>query len=95
MTNSGIFEEGSDGLPKSMKYNLGVSDVFKEGEYYFVTKVDKVMPAGVKTIEECKGKLINEYQQYLEQSWVSDLKKEFTIKINQEAFDRAKKLLNQ
>jgi peptidyl-prolyl cis-trans isomerase SurA len=95
MTNSGIFEEGSDGLPKSMKYNRGVSDVFKEVEYYFVTKVDKVMPAGVKTIEECKGKLINEYQQYLEQSWVSDLKKEFTIKINQEAFDRAKKLLNQ
>ncbi|WP_309613845.1 peptidylprolyl isomerase [Flavobacterium sp.] len=95
MTNSGVFEEGSDGLPKTMKYNPGVSDVFKEGEYYFVTKVDKVMPAGVKTIEECKGKLINEYQQYLEQSWVSDLKKEFTIKVNQEAFDRVKKLLNQ
>lgn len=95
MTNSGIFEEGSDGLPKTMKYDIGVSDVFKEGEYYFVTKVDKIMPVGVKTLEECKGKLINEYQQYLEQSWVSDLKKEFTIKVNQDAFDRVKKLLNQ
>lgn len=95
MTNSGTFEEGSDGLPKTMKYDVGVSDVFKEGEYYFVTKVDKVMPAGVKTIEECKGKLINEYQQYLEQSWVSDLKNEFTVKINQDAFDGVKKLLNQ
>ena len=39
MTNSGAFEEGSDALPKTMKYNLGVSDVFKEGEYYFVTNV--------------------------------------------------------
>jgi peptidyl-prolyl cis-trans isomerase SurA len=95
MTNSGVFEEGSDGLPKTMKYNVGVSDVFKEGEYYFVTKVDKVMPAGVKTIEECKGKIVNEYQQYLEQNWVSDLKKEFTVKISQEAFDSVKKLLNQ
>ncbi|MCF6128198.1 peptidylprolyl isomerase [Flavobacterium sp. AS60] len=95
MINSGTFEEGGDGLPKTMKYNIGVSDVFKEGEYYFVTKVDKVIPAGVKTLEECKGKLINEYQQYLEQSWVSDLKKEFTINVNQAAFDNVKKQLNQ
>jgi peptidyl-prolyl cis-trans isomerase SurA len=94
MMNSGVFEEGSDALPKTMKYDVGVSDVFSEGEYYFVTKVDKVMPAGVKTLEECKGKLINEYQQYLELRWVDDLKSEFTIKINKDAFEHVKKQLN-
>ncbi len=94
MMNSGVFEEGSDALPKTMKYDVGVSDVFSEGEYYFVTKVDKVMPAGVKTLEECKGKLINEYQQYLELRWVDDLKSEFTIKINNDAFEHVKKQLN-
>ena len=94
MMNSGVFEEGSDALPKTMKYDVGVSDVFREGEYYFVTKVDKVMPAGVKTLEECKGKLINEYQQYLELRWVDDLKSEFTVKINNDAFEHVKKQLN-
>ena len=94
MMNSGVFEEGSDALPKTMKYDVGVSDVFSEGEYYFVTKVDKVMPAGVKTLEECKGKLINEYQQYLELRWVDDLKSEFTIKINNDVFEHVKKQLN-
>ena len=94
MMNSGVFEEGSDALPKTMKYDVGVSDVFSEGEYYFVTKVDKVMPAGVKTLEECKGKLINEYQQYLELRWVDDLKSEFTVKINNDAFEHVKKQLN-
>ena len=94
MMNSGVFEEGSDALPKTMKYDVGVSDVFREGEYYFVTKVEKVMPAGVKTLEECKGKLINEYQQYLELRWVDDLKSEFTVKINNEAFEHVKKQLN-
>ncbi|MFY8065096.1 MAG: peptidylprolyl isomerase [Flavobacterium sp.] len=93
MMNSGVFEEGSDALPKTMKYDVGVSDVFNEGEYYFVTKVDKVIPAGVKTLEECKGKLINEYQQYLELRWVDDLKSEFTIKINNDAFEHVKKQL--
>ena len=93
MTNSGVFEEESDALPKTMKYNLGVSDVFKEGEYYFVTKIDKILPESVKTLEECKGKIVNDYQQYLEQGWVDDLKKEFTVKVNNDVFENVKKQL--
>ncbi|MEO5776481.1 MAG: peptidylprolyl isomerase [Flavobacterium sp.] len=93
MTNSGVFEEGSDALPKTMKYDVGVSDVFKEGEYYFVTKVDNVLPEEVKTLEECKGKIVNDYQQYLEQGWVDDLKKEFTVKINNDVFENVKRQL--
>ena len=30
-----------------------------------------------KTLEECKGKVINDYQQFLEENWVKDLKNEF------------------
>jgi peptidyl-prolyl cis-trans isomerase SurA len=93
MVNTGTFEEGSNALPKATKYEVGISDIFKEGEYYFVTKVDKVLPAGIKTFDECKGKLVNDYQQYLEQRWVDDLKKEFTIKINNDVFERVKKQL--
>ena len=93
MTNSGAFEEGSDALPKTMKYDVGVSDVFKEGEYYFVTNVEKVIPETVKSLDECKGKIVNDYQQYLEQRWVDDLKQEFTVKINRDVFDRLKKQL--
>ena len=93
MTNNGVFEEGSDALPKTMKYDVGVSDVFKEGEYYFVTKVDKILPESVKTLDECKGKIVNDYQQYLEQRWVDDLKQEFIVKINKDVFESVKKQL--
>lgn len=93
MTNSGLFEEGSDALPKSTNYKLGISDIFKEGEYYFVINVKKIIPESVKTLEECKGKIVNEYQQSLEQHWVDDLKKEFTVKINSDVFERLKKQL--
>lgn len=93
MTNGGIFEEGSDALPKTMKYNVGVSEIFKEGEYYFVTDVKKIIPEGVKSLDECKGKIVNDYQQNLEQGWVDDLKKEFTVKVNNDVFDKIKKQL--
>jgi peptidyl-prolyl cis-trans isomerase SurA len=82
-------------LPKTLKLQTGVSDIVKEGEYYFVTKVNKIMPAGPKTLEECKGKAINDYQQYLEQNWVDSLKKEFTVKINQDIFEAVKKQIKK
>lgn len=94
MANSGKFEEGNSALPKATKFEVGISDIFKEGEYYFVVKVDKVLPAAVKTLDECRGKLVNEYQQYLEQRWVDDLKQEFNVKVNQDVFERVKKQLH-
>ncbi|WP_298224246.1 peptidylprolyl isomerase [Flavobacterium sp.] len=95
MTNVGVFEDGNDALPKNLKHEVGVSEILKDGDYYFVAMVNKIMPAGPKTLDECKGKVINDYQQYLEQNWVSDLKKEFTIKTFPDVFDRVKKELNK
>ena len=91
LEKEGVFEEGNEALPKNVTFKAGVTDVVKEGDYYFVTRVNKVLPAGNKTLEECKGKVVNDYQQYLEENWVSDLKKEFTIKVNKDTFEKVKK----
>lgn len=95
MVYDGTFEEGADALPKGTKMELGLSEISQKGEYYYVTKVTKVIPAGVKTLEECKGKLINDYQQYLEQNWVDNLKKEFAVKVNQQTFENVKKQIKK
>lgn len=95
MTNSGVFEEGNEALPKNIKFETGVSEIIKDGEYYFVAKVNKVLPEGQKTLDESKGKAINDYQQFLEQNWVSDLKKEFTVKTFPEVFERVKRDLKK
>lgn len=93
MANAGTFEEGTDALPKGIKHVEGVSDIIKEGEYYFVVKVNKILPAGPKTLDEARGKVINDYQQYLEENWVASLRSEFAVKINQDVFERVKKEL--
>lgn len=95
MENAGVFETGSDLLPKMKKYKKGVSDVIKDDKYYYVVKVNKVMPAGPKTLKESRGRVINDYQQYLESTWVNELRDEFTVKVNEEAFNSVKKQLNQ
>jgi peptidyl-prolyl cis-trans isomerase SurA len=93
MSKVGVFEEGNEALPKNLLFETGISDIFKEGEYYFVTKVNKTIPAGPKELNECKGKVINDFQQNLEENWVKDLKNEFKVAVNQEVFEKVKKQL--
>jgi peptidyl-prolyl cis-trans isomerase SurA len=95
LEKTGVFETDSDALPKQAVWKAGVSDVIKEGNYYYVVKTNKVLPAGAKTFEDCKGRVINDYQQQLESTWISDLEKEFTVKVNQDVFAKIKQQLNQ
>jgi len=93
MSKVGVFEEGNEALPKNLLFETGISDIFKEGEYYFVTKVNKTIPAGPKELNECKGKVINDFQQNLEENWVNSLKAEFKVEVNQAVFESVKKQL--
>jgi peptidyl-prolyl cis-trans isomerase SurA len=95
MISQNTYEEGADALPKNTKFEEGYSDVVKQGEYYFATKVSDVKPAGEKSLEECKGKVINDYQQYLEQNWVGELKSEFDVKVNNDVFQKVKNQLKK
>ena len=86
----GIYEEGSTLLPKNLQDKKGVTSITQDGEYFYVSNIKNIIPAGQKSFEECEGKVVNDYQQYLEENWVSDLKKEFTIKVNQDVFEQVK-----
>jgi peptidyl-prolyl cis-trans isomerase SurA len=90
MVSESVYEEGAPALPKDLPFNEGISEIIKQGDYYYVAKINKIIPEGNKSLDECKGKVINEYQQYLEQNWVNELKKEFTIKVNQDVFEKIK-----
>jgi peptidyl-prolyl cis-trans isomerase SurA len=90
MTKQETYEEGAENFPKNVLFKTGVSEVYKDEEFYFVNRVLKIIPAANKTLDEARGRVINDYQQYLEDNWVSDLKKEFKVTINQEVFERLK-----
>lgn len=90
MIKQEIFEEGSENFPKGLDLKVGISNVYKDKDHYFVNNVFKVFPAGVKTLDEARGRVINDYQQYLEDNWVSELKKEFKVSVNQDVFTRLK-----
>jgi peptidyl-prolyl cis-trans isomerase SurA len=49
--------------------------------------------AGPKEFVDCKGKVISDYQQFLENNWVDELKKEFQVKVNTDVFTKVKQQL--
>ena len=50
-------------------------------------KVLKMFPASQqRSFEEAKGLVINDYQLYLEEQWIQQLKKKYPVKVNEAAF---------
>jgi peptidyl-prolyl cis-trans isomerase SurA len=79
MVKSGLFEKNYDVLDKIPSLNKGVKNTYKDANYSFVVNVKNSKPVENKAFDDCKSRVINDYQQYLEATWVDDLKKEFIV----------------
>ncbi len=90
MITSGVFEENSEALPKNISPTKGISEVLSQNNYFYVVTVKDYIPAGPKLLEECKGRVINDYQQFLEENWVSQLKQEYQVKVDATVFQAVK-----
>ena len=95
MVKSGLFEEDYDVLPTYTNLTKGISSIATKDQYHFVVEVLDVKPAGAKELKECTGKVVNDYQQFLEAHWVEELKKEFKIEVNSAVFQTVKKQLQK
>jgi peptidyl-prolyl cis-trans isomerase SurA len=93
MVKSGLFEKNYDILDKIPNLTVGPNNTYKDANYSFVVNVKSTKPAETKALEDCKSKVINDYQQYLESTWVDELKKEFKININTAVFENVKQQL--
>lgn len=94
ISKSGLYEEDYDVLSQFKDLTKGVSTILTKDNYYFVVQVTDEKPAGAKELSECRGRVISDYQQYLELHWVDELKKEFTVKVNQDNFSQIKRQLS-
>ncbi len=95
MIDEGYYEEGSSGLPKEYTLEKGVSKVYKQGDYYYVILGKDIVPSSQKTLDEARGRVVSDYQIYLEENWLDALKKEFTYKVDNKTFNKVKKQLKK
>jgi peptidyl-prolyl cis-trans isomerase SurA len=89
--SQGKLEEGSSKLPEGYTFEPGVSQIFEEGENQFtLIRVDRIYPETRKELKEARGEVLNDYQNYLEESWVRELRETYAVKINKRNYKELK-----
>lgn len=59
----------------------------RQNNEYSFRKVEKIIPAQDKLLNEARGYIIADYQDHLEVQWVNELKKEYPVKIEKAVFE--------
>jgi len=90
--SSGTVEETYNRLPDDFEVRLGVSNIYHaDGDsFYKVIQVNEIIASSVKTLEEARGRVINDYKQELEKNWIDDLRKGHQIKVHKKVFKKVK-----
>lgn len=63
----------------------------RETGAFTFTKVLEVVPPTDKALNEARGYIIADYQDYLEKQWVEELRQEYEVKINRKVFESLSK----
>lgn len=85
--------KGEDKLPKNFKAQEDNITLLQEDNFATLILVKEVLPSRVKTFEETKGELINNFQEDIERKWLDELKDKYAVKVNQKALKKIKKEL--
>ena len=81
---SRLYSKGDNPIVDTIPWKKGVSKiVMHHDSFYFVLVKDKKSPEP-KKFEEVRGLVIAGYQNVLEETWVAELMKHYTVKVNQE-----------
>ncbi|MDN4164643.1 peptidylprolyl isomerase [Cytophagales bacterium LB-30] len=83
LTEHNVFEKGQHEVLDQINWELGAYDLTFKNRYYHIRLV-RLIPAGAKQLKESKGVVISDYQQYLEDQWVKELRERYAVKIIEE-----------
>ena len=64
-----------------------VAKLDRQNNEYSFYKVEKIIPAQDKLLNEARGYIIADYQDHLEIQWVNELKKQYPVKIDKGVFE--------
>jgi len=83
----GLMEADQNPVLSKTDMRRGVSNVIKNGNNYVVVRVNEFLPSQPKKINEIRGLVIADYQNYLEKKWVKELRSKYEYTVNTDALE--------
>ena len=66
---------------------VGKTEVIESNGRYKQAVILGIQEPRSKELSEAKGRAVSDYQAYLEQEWLKDLKARYTVKVNQDVLN--------
>lgn len=79
----GLYTKGTDAFVDAVTWQPGSTTLHPAGKAVQVI-INRIDPPRIKTFDEARGTVINEYQGVLEKQWLSKLRTQYPVKINEE-----------
>lgn len=92
--NAGLLEIAENAALAKADLSQKYQEVTIEGQTYLIVLGEKVA-AGPKDFEETRGPVIRDYQEYLDQQLIANLKQKYPVKVNNSAKEQAFVAINQ
>lgn len=93
LLTKGVFEIDERELPTGFTPEVGVSKIYTENDSFILVVVNEVIPPGPKEFDDIKGRVISDYQNHVEKTWMNELRAKYKVEINSKALKRVKKEL--
>ncbi len=87
----GKFETGDHKAVDIAPRKVGISQNIPIDNFVYVLNIKEIIPPQTKKLNEAKGLITADYQNFLLDEWVSELRKKYPVKINQEVFGSVSK----
>lgn len=86
----GIFSSGDNDLIDRVEWDEGVSDIHSVDGTYKVVLIHEILEPEPRTLDEARGRIIADYQDYLEGIWVNELREKYQVSVNKEVLSTLK-----
>lgn len=86
--DKGTFERTDRPLFSGLLWSPGAHLTTQKGMHYLVV-IERLLPPGPETFEEARASVISDYQTWLEESWITELKRKFAVKVEKKAKKQA------
>lgn len=83
----GAFEKGDHPVVDAVDWQPGDHRLNHQGRFYLV-RIEEVLPPSPKQLDEVRGRVISDYQQHLEQAWISELRNKYSVDINEAVLEQ-------
>ena len=82
---SNKFIKGDNAYIDNISWKVGISKDIKDDDGSIVIiNVSSILPSGSMTLNEIRGKVISDYQKYLDSNWISHLRSKYKFSVNKE-----------